>query len=122
MFGAIHNPNKYHPNNCDPYVAEVSAMAPIRSKLRLVVCDALRPQCQGGPALVRTHQWAYGGVMAATDPVAHDAAGARIIEARRRERGLPTLQEAGRPPRWLQTAERMGLGVAASSRLRVVEI
>lgn len=122
LFGCIHNPNRYHDNNCDPYVAEVSAMEPIRSKLRLVVCDALRPQCHGGPAVSRRHQWAYGGVLVASDPVAHDATGARIIEEQRARTGLASLAEAGRPPRWLATAERMGLGVAAVGRVRLQEV
>jgi len=44
MFGAIHNPNKYHSNNGDPYVADVNSFAPIRRKLRLTICEAIAPQ------------------------------------------------------------------------------
>jgi uncharacterized protein (DUF362 family) len=122
LYGCIHNPNRYHDDNCDPYLADVSSMPAIRSKLRLVLCDALRPQCHGGPALVRQHQWALGGVLASTDPVALDAAGARIIEQQRASRGLQTLAEAGRPPSWLRTAEQRGLGVADLARIRVQEV
>ena len=32
-FGAIHNPNKYHDTNCDPYVAELFETEPIKKKL-----------------------------------------------------------------------------------------
>ncbi len=40
MFGAIHNPNKYHPNAGDPYVADVNMLPAIRQKVRLTICDA----------------------------------------------------------------------------------
>ena len=42
FFGAIHNPNKYHDNHCDPFVAEVFDVPLVRQKHRLTVIDALR--------------------------------------------------------------------------------
>ncbi|MGW8178255.1 MAG: DUF362 domain-containing protein, partial [bacterium] len=41
LFGAIHNPNKYHLNTGDPYVADVCMLSPIRQKVRLTICDGL---------------------------------------------------------------------------------
>jgi uncharacterized protein (DUF362 family) len=49
-FGCIHNPNKMHLDNCDPYIAEVNAVPAIRDKQRLVIMDALRPVVDNGPA------------------------------------------------------------------------
>ena len=49
-YGAIHNPNKFHGNNCAPYVADLSARSLLRHHTRLVVCDALFAQCHSGPA------------------------------------------------------------------------
>ena len=41
MYGVIHNPNKYHPNGCNPYVADVNMLPDIRTKMRLAF-DKLR--------------------------------------------------------------------------------
>jgi len=110
MYGAIHNPNRYHENNCDPFVADVSAHPFVRDKLKLVVADALTAQYQGGPARVQTHQWRPGTVLASRDPVAMDRVAQKLIEVERAAHGLPTLAEAKRPPKWLDTAFARGLG------------
>ena len=52
---------------------------------------------------------------------ASDAVLASIIEAKRKEQGLPTLAEAERPPRWLETSASRGLGVADLASIRRVE-
>lgn len=104
MFGAIHNPNRYHDDNCDPFVADVSAHPHVKDKLRLVLCDALTSQFHGGPARVVKYQWRPGQVLASADPVALDRVAQQLIEEQRRAKGLPSLAESGRPPRWLETA------------------
>ena len=53
LFGAIHNPNKYHVTAGDPYVADVNMLPPIRQKVRLTICDAIAPQYEGGPLICR---------------------------------------------------------------------
>jgi uncharacterized protein (DUF362 family) len=50
MFGAIHNPNKYHLNLGDPYVPDVYNLPEIRNKIRLIICDATTIQYEGGPS------------------------------------------------------------------------
>jgi uncharacterized protein (DUF362 family) len=110
MYGAIHNPNRYHDDNCDPFVADVGAHPFVRDKLRLVIADALVAQYDGGPARVQTYQWRPGTVIASRDPVAVDRVAQRIIEEQRAAHGLPTLAEAKRPPRWLESAFARGLG------------
>jgi len=122
FFGAIHNPNKYHDNHCDPYIAELMTHPAIRGKLRLVVCDASTPQAQGGPAFDPRWSWHFGGVILGTDPVAVDAVGTGIIEARRKELGLETLEEEGRAPAHIKTAQKLGLGCAEESKIKVEEI
>jgi uncharacterized protein (DUF362 family) len=121
FFGAIHNPNRYHDNNCNPYVPDVMLHPYIRGKLRLVLCDALTAQCQGGPSFVPKHAWSYSGILAAADPVALDATGWHIIEDRRKETGLPPLKEVGRYPVTIETAAEKGLGEADASGIEVVE-
>jgi uncharacterized protein (DUF362 family) len=111
-YGVIHNPNKYHDNNCDPYVADVVNHPYVRSKLRLTVLDGLVAQCRGGPAFLADGTFRLGQVAASTDPVAADVWAWQEIDAERRRRNLPSLEEEGRPPRFIQTAGRYGLGVS----------
>jgi len=120
-YGVIHNPNKYHDNNCDPYVADVVGHRFIRDKLRLTVLDGVRAQCHGGPALRADALFDLGKVAASTDPVAADAWAWRVIDAERTRRGLPTLEAAGRPPRFLATAARRGLGQGDPAKVMEVE-
>ena len=60
---------------------------------------------------------AAGGLAAAVDAV-----GWRMIEARRREVGLPTLAAEGREPRWIATAAGLGLGRDAEGAIRVEDL
>jgi len=122
LFGIIHNPNKYHFNNCDPYVAELSASKPVRKRLRLIIADALWAQCHNGPARDDHYRWQADTVIVGLDPVAVDAVGINMIEERRKKMGLKSLAEEGRPPKWLKTAEEMGLGVRDLNKIKVVNI
>jgi hypothetical protein len=121
FFGAIHNPNRYHDNNCDPYIPDVNRHPYIKDKLRLVVCDALLAQCQGGPSHVPQWAWDYAGILAARDPVALDSIGWRVIEDRRREQNLPPLNEVGRHPGYIETAAQNGLGEADPDAIEFME-
>lgn len=119
-YGVIHNPNKYHDNGCDPYIVDVASHPFIADKLRLTVLDGIRAQCHGGPAHRPDATFDLGLVAAGTDPVAVDAWAWQVIETERERRGLPSLEAAGRPVRYLGTAARRGLGIADPERLRVV--
>ena len=110
FYGVIHNPNKYHDNHCDPFIADLSSSPLIRDKLRLVVCDALRAQCHAGPSYNPAWAWKFSGLLVSSDPVALDAVGADLIEQQRRARHLPSLAEAKRPPAWIRSAARLRLG------------
>jgi hypothetical protein len=55
------------------------------------------------------------------DPVAADFVGWQIVEKLRRAKGLPTLAEEERPPAYLKTAERLGLGRAAPADIQIIE-
>lgn len=119
-YGVIHNPNKYHDSGCDPYIADVARHPFIRSKLRLTVLDGVVAQYNGGPAYRPGATFELGQVAASTDPVAADLWALGAIEAARAERGLPDLEAAGRPARYLATAARYGLGIADPAKLKVV--
>ena len=119
-YGVIHNPNKYHDNNCDPFVADVARHRFVRDKLRLTIVDGVTAQCHGGPAWRPDAAWPLGLVVASTDPVAVDAWAWRLIDAERLRRGLPRVGDAGRAPRFIATAAGYGLGVGDPGSVREV--
>jgi uncharacterized protein (DUF362 family) len=121
-FGAIHNPNKYHDNNCDPFIAELFGTPMIRNKHRLSILDALKVQYHRGPS---SHpRWAenYGALIFSEDAVAADTVGWHIIEKLRAKKGLPSLEEEQRSPKYLQTAEKMGLGFSHLKNIHIIEV
>ena len=124
MFGAIHNPNKYHSNACDPYVADVYALAPIRQKVRLHICDGLNAQYDGGPSFMPQWMWPFNGLLVSRDPVALDYMGWKIIEKKRLEVGAPSLREQKREPVYISTAAdaEHRLGTCDPQRIERVEI
>jgi len=124
MYGVIHNPNKYHPNGCDPYVADLNMLPEIRSRMRLTICDATTAMYEGGPAFKPEHSWQCNSLLVSQDPVALDATGWRMIELRRAENGLKTLEAEQRAPRYIMTAadREHRLGNYDPSRIEVVEI
>jgi len=124
MFGAIHNPNKYHLDVGDPYVADVNMLPPIRRKLRLHICDATTAQYEGGPSFMPQWTWRYNGLIVATDPVALDYVGWQIIEKKRAERDMRSLKEMQRQPAYIATAgdAQHRLGTANPARIELVEV
>jgi uncharacterized protein (DUF362 family) len=116
-YGSFHNPRQHHANHGDPYIADLNSIDAIKDKTRLIVCDATRALCNGGPGYKPAFTWRYSGMLVATDPVALDTVGAGIINERREEIGLPTLEDAGRPPLQLASAAERGLGNTEMSRI-----
>jgi uncharacterized protein (DUF362 family) len=121
-FGAIHNPNKYHDSNCDPYVAEVFDTFLIKSKHKLTVLDGLIVQYHRGPSFHPRWAEKLGVMIFSFDPVAADAIGWQIIETLRAKKGLPSLAEEEREPMYLKTAEKMGLGTADFDKITTKEV
>jgi uncharacterized protein (DUF362 family) len=120
-FGAIHNPNKYHDDRCDPFVAQVFDAPPVKGRHRLTVVDALTVQFHKGPSYHARWAAKSGGLIFSLDPVAADHAAWRLLERLRAEAGLPTLEAEGRRPGYLATAERMGLGRSEASVVETIE-
>ena len=122
FFGAIHNPNKYHASNCDPFVADVVSHRFIAPKWRLTVCDGTRAQYHAGPGRHPGFAWPFCGLIVGSDFVATDAVAAALLESKRAEAGLRSLAEEGRPPRHIATAGARGLGIARMDRIEVIEV
>lgn len=119
MYGAINNPNKYHDNGCDPYVAHVNALDPIKDKNRLSVIDAVRVQYNGGPGYIGSYVDYYGGVILSDDPVAADSIALDILEHLRQKNSQPPLAAVKREVKYLRSAQEIGLGVTDRSGIDV---
>jgi uncharacterized protein (DUF362 family) len=124
LFGAIHNPNKYHLNVGDPYVADVNMLPSIRQKVRLNICDALMAQYEGGPSYMPQWTWPFNGLLMSLDPVALDYVGWQILERKRAEKGMRSLQALGREPNYIATAadSQHRLGTNEPNRIEQVEV
>jgi hypothetical protein len=109
-YGSIAEPAKQHFDQCHTPLVDMTAMPLLREKTRLVLCDGTRARIEG-QAYGEAQYWP-SIVMAATDVVAHDAVGARIIAEERERRGMRTLAAEGLEPRYIAMAGERGLGVA----------
>jgi uncharacterized protein (DUF362 family) len=122
FYGAIHNPNKYHDRNCDPYVADVISHKFILPKWRLTVCDGTRAQYHAGPTRHPGFAWGFGGLIVGSDFVAADAVATDLLEKHRKEKGLPSLEAEKRPTKHIATAAARGFGVADLGRIERIEV
>ena len=122
FYGAIHNPNKYHDHNCDPYVADVVSHRYIAPKWRLTVCDGTRAQYNAGPGRHPGFAWPFAGLVVSDDVVAADAVAARLLDDHRTSKGLKSLADDNRPPRHIATAGARGLGEADLDRIERIEV
>lgn len=117
------SPPDYHGDSC----ADLGALwnlPTVKGKTRLNVLVMLTPQfhCMGPHHFDPEYTWSYGGLLVGTDPVALDAVGLRIIEAKRR---LFFNEEAPmRPPaKHIAEAEkRHHVGIADPGRISLVRI
>jgi uncharacterized protein (DUF362 family) len=122
LYGLIHNPNRYHANLCDPFLADLADHPAVRPKLRLTIVDATTAQCHGGPAFNPLYTFLPGRVIVTRDPLAADVIAHEWIAAERAKRGLPTLTDEKRFPSWIETAERLGIGAGERRRIEMVEV
>jgi len=124
IYGVIHNPNKYHPNGCNPYIADLNMVPEIRTRMRLTICDATTASYEGGPGYKPEYSWKNNALIVSQDPVALDYTGWQIIERKRAERGLKTLEGDGRAPHYIATAANAQhrLGTNDPRRITVVEL
>jgi len=118
-YGSHSNPGEHHRYFCDPDCANINSHEVIRKKTRLIVVDALRAQCNGGPGDKPRWKWDPGMILMGFDTVATDLIGKEVIEERRREIGLDSL---GQSARHIVTASKLGLGVEDRNAIQVMDI
>jgi hypothetical protein len=99
--GLVNNVERSHSNPwsnaCNTYIPTVVRHPIIRKKCVLQVMDGIRGIWQGGP-FGRNPEWAwdYNALLVATDPVALDHVEWEIIDAKRKEMGVPGVAAVGR--------------------------
>lgn len=119
----VPSPWQYHGNACERLGA-VWHKPHVKGKTRLNVLVMLTPLFHGvGPHhFSRSYTWPYGGLIVSTDPVAADATGARIIQARRNEH-FGKAQPISPRPLHIEAADtKFGLGNSHPDRIELIKL
>ncbi|MFQ5876399.1 MAG: DUF362 domain-containing protein [Acidobacteriota bacterium] len=117
------DPPSWHDHAC-ANLGGLWELPAVRGKTRLNVLVMLTPLFHGkGPHHFQArYTWPYRGLIVGSDPVAVDATGLRILEAKRREY-FGDDRPFAVPPRHIRLAdERYRLGVADPSRIEVARL
>lgn len=117
------SPPDYHPDSCVDLGALWNLPA-VKGKTRLNVLVMLTPQfnCLAPHHFDREFVWPYHGMLVGTDPVAVDAVGLSIIEAKRRLY-FKEVSPMRPPAKHIRAAEQKhGIGVADLSRIEIVRL
>lgn len=82
----VPKPAEYHGDACAD-LATIWSLPVVRGKTKLNILSMLTPQYHNiGPrGFNESYLWPYGGIIVGQDPVAVDATGYRVIQAKRRE-------------------------------------
>ena len=85
------------PNQCNTFIPTAAGQEPLRQKATLHVMDGLIGVYEGGPGCWnRTWgTWRHRALFFATDPVALDHVGWRIIDEKRAQEGWPPVERMG---------------------------
>jgi hypothetical protein len=119
----VPNPPEYHGDSC-AMLGAIWKLPELAGKTRLNILVMLTPQFHGvGPhSFSPRFTWPYGGLIVGTDPVAVDATGARIIEAKRRD-FFGEDRPISPPPHHIQLADtRYGLGNSDPARIDLLRL
>ncbi len=124
MYGVIDRPQDLHGGGCNPGVADLNCIPAIREKVRFTIGDAMSSVYQGGPGFEPQHLWQPNALIVGEDRVAVDHTAWQMLERKRAEVGLPTLEAAGRPPRYIATAADKAhqLGVNDPQHIHLLEV
>jgi hypothetical protein len=116
-------PWDYHDNACEN-LGVLWQFPQVAGKTRLNILVMLTPQFHGtGPhSFSQEYVWTYGGLIISTDPVAADATGARIIQAKR-DSFFGKHRPISPPPLHIAAADtRFKLGNSRPERIELVKL
>ena len=120
-FGSVNNTARFNGNpvNGEPAIAEICDHAMLRDKPVLHLIDGLVGCFAGGPEYTEEGTWEASTLLASFDPVALDQTGYQLIEAKRKEAGLPSIQSKAKH---IRTAARLGLGTNTPDDIDIREV
>jgi uncharacterized protein (DUF362 family) len=124
MYGVIERPDQLHAHGCNPAVADLNCIPAIREKVRFTIGDAISSVYDGGPGFHPERLWQPNALIVGEDRVAVDHTAWQMIERKRAEAGMPTLEAAHRPPRYIATAADAAhnLGTNDPQRFHLMEV
>lgn len=116
-------PSDYHANACESLGA-LWQLPQVKGKTRLNILVMLTPQFHGvGPhSFSRDYVWNYSGLIVSADPVAADATGARVIQAKR-DGFFKAPRPISPPPHHILFADsRFGLGNSNPEQIQTLRL
>ena len=119
----VPDPPRFHPDSCAD-LAALWQIPEVKGKTRLNVLVMLTPlfHSVGPHGFNPVYVWKYNGLLVGLDPVAVDATGARIIQAKRRE-FFGEDRPINPPPKHIELADsRHHLGTADPNKLELVKL
>ncbi len=124
MYGVVDRPQDLHAGGCNPAVADLNCIPTIREKVRFTIGDAMSSVYDGGPGFHPERLWYPNALIVGEARVAVDHTAWQMIERKRAEAGMPTLEAVGRPPRYIATAADAahGLGTNEPARIHLMEL
>lgn len=121
--GLVNNVYRSHPtrtlNVCGAFIPAVVGLPIVCEKTVLHILDGIRALYHGGPGAEKEFVWEQKTMYFATDPVALDRVGWKVIDAQRTRVGMRPVAEAepdkhaifiSRQPEHIELAGAMGLG------------
>jgi uncharacterized protein (DUF362 family) len=130
--GMVNNVNRSHltptSNVCGIFIPSVVSLPVIREKAVLHICDGVKASYHGGPGGRPQFIWEHKTMYFATDPVALDKTGLKVIDAKRAEVGMASiaLSKPDNASRYLncqvehiEIAGQLGLGMFDDNKIDV---
>lgn len=124
MYGVVDKPWMLHNGGCNPAVADLNCIPVVRDKVTLTIGDAMTSVYDGGPTFHPERLWYPNALIVGSDRVALDHTAWQMIEKKRAEVHMPTLEAVGRAPRYIATAADAAhkLGTNDPQRIRTMEV
>jgi uncharacterized protein (DUF362 family) len=129
-YGLCDNNSRFHkPPHIGPFIAGFCALPLVREKVVLHIIDGLEACYDLGPVPDNPRViFAPRTIWLGTDPVALDAVGYGVLDAKRVEKGLPRLKDSTgfdgglRPVYHIDLAAAKGVGIGDLGRIKVERI
>jgi uncharacterized protein (DUF362 family) len=129
--GLVNNVNRSHSsktlNACNTFIPAIVDHPVIRQKVVLQILDGVKGGYHGGPGgKVGKYMWHHQTIYFATDPVALDRVGWKVIDEKRRQMGMLPVGEAPpdadstfyrMQPEHVEIAGALGLGIFDDAKI-----